>query len=157
MADKPKPNLQQAIAEIGNMQRVFRAFGEADNALAVLSNMDTVRGELEKANAAAKAELGKASADVEAAKGEAKALRDEAAAVRATATKDATKTVADAAEKERKATESVKAIQSAHDERMVELMAQEETLRASVEKLTARLAELGPAVERAERIAAAVV
>jgi hypothetical protein len=40
--ETPSLNVQQAKAEIANFRRVFRAFAEADHAIAVLENFDAV-------------------------------------------------------------------------------------------------------------------
>jgi chromosome segregation ATPase len=155
MADKP--NLQQAIAEIGNMQRAYRAFGDASNAMAVLTNLDAVQRELTESVKALTAERDKLQADIKTAKDDAERMRQKGRETLATAEAKAAKLLAEA---QAHADESVAAAQksvASLNAKYAAMVSKASDSAKAVEAAERRLADLGPAVERAERIAAAVV
>lgn len=153
MADKP--NVQAAIDQLKNMQRVFRAFEDAENVLAVLANADSV-AQSAKAEAAAAA---RARDDAHAAGEELRAANERAKSELAAAIGDAREQArAIVAAAELKAEQIVGAAITARDDaagRLVKLNEQIGAAESAVAELEARRRALQATVERAERIAAA--
>jgi chromosome segregation ATPase len=150
------PNVAAAAAEIKNMQRAFRAFGEADNIIAVLENLDQIAKERQAAADAATAKMLDAQGELTKAISDTDAAKQEAKDIRATAKEKAAGIVEAAQAKADTTTTTIGEAQEKARKDIAELTEYKAELDAAVAAMKARLEELRPTVERAERIAAAV-
>lgn len=156
---KPEPiNLQAALGEIGNMARSFRAFSEASNALRALAGYDQLVAERTAAAAAAGKQLDALRAEVAGASSELVRIKAEAEAIAAAATERASAIVGKATGDAEALLAAAKEDAEGNRKRVADqaFKAGTKSAAAEVARLEARMAELKPLVDKAERAAAAL-
>jgi len=155
-----KPNVQQAIAEIGNMVKVFRAFENAQNVLGALATAEAQTKEitsgLEKQRVEYAAETKKLAESLSRAKVELEVVRAAADQLMADAKRTAGEMVAEATTRTKALTDKgAKALKAAENARDTVLAEQEELMK-DVHQLQKEFARLEPVVEHARKIVEAV-
>jgi predicted nuclease with TOPRIM domain len=151
------PNIAQAREEIGNMARAFRAFKDAENALSVLAAYDNLAQERLAAADAATMAKDDALRDLAVAQEQLAAAKANLAETQEAERQAIANADAEIASKKQDAKDELDNALTEHKSAMQILVDQIATYTPQVAALQARLNELQPQVERAERIAAAVV